>query len=367
MENANDLVEKIYFAAKYEDEEVLKEHQCDINEATLSEKEIDYFRIKAKNATALHYACAKGDLSAVELLLRYGADPLILDIGSSSWAPIHYAALLGHQNCVEILFRHDPKIISCTTGRERYHPIHTAVFANDTELIKWLIRNGAKINKRDKRGNTPIHTAAYLGYKACVRTLLNLGANHLLKNKKKKYPIDLAKSNGYGDVAEMLQRHQYATPNDRNISNTSLASSTDTWDSLDDVFEEAQLIHDYKNTSPRMIKDKNDNKMTLKGTMEGKILQKNFTTICNKIDATALSDYLFERELLTVDDLQELELRHTSSSNKSRSLLLRLFNMQLKVFYSLMDWLKSRGDTNSSILYNLLDHELQECRSGNST
>lgn len=48
LEQANDIVEKIYFAAKYENEDLLQECQNEINQTTSNEKEIDYFRIKVR-------------------------------------------------------------------------------------------------------------------------------------------------------------------------------------------------------------------------------------------------------------------------------------------------------------------------------
>ena len=100
--------------------------------------------------------------------------------------------------------------------------------------------------------------------------------------------------------------------------------------------------------------------MLLRDAIEGKILQKNFTTICNEIDATLLSDYLFEQELLSVNDLQELEAQYASTASKSRLLLLKLFNMQAKVFSSLMEWLKNSHDCRLLMLHDILKQELQE-------
>lgn len=106
--------------------------------------------------------------------------------------------------------------------------------------------------------------------------------------------------------------------------------------------------------------EKNAHKKLLRDAIEGKVLQKNFTAICNQIDATVLSDYLFEQQLLTVNDLQELEGQYASTASKSRLLLLKLFNMQMKVFYSLIEWLKNSNDHGLLTLHDLLTKELQE-------
>jgi hypothetical protein len=52
----------------------------------------------------------------------------------------------------------------------------------DTTLIETLLRHGAKVNAKDREGNTPLHNATAWGNLKVVRTLIQSGADALCQN-----------------------------------------------------------------------------------------------------------------------------------------------------------------------------------------
>uniref|UniRef100_A0A4W6DPJ3 Uncharacterized protein n=1 Tax=Lates calcarifer TaxID=8187 RepID=A0A4W6DPJ3_LATCA len=90
--------------------------------------------------TALSYACEKGYLDAVKLLVRNNADPEIVD----SWGntALMYAAVAGHSHVVEF-------------------------------LVRAFKRLGLQIDRQNKVGNSAVEVAKFLGHTECIFALTN--------------------------------------------------------------------------------------------------------------------------------------------------------------------------------------------------
>nr|XP_008302606.1 PREDICTED: inversin-A-like [Stegastes partitus] len=88
--------------------------------------------------TALSYACEKGYLDAVKILVRNNADPEIVD----SWGntALMYAAVAGHSPVVEF-------------------------------LVRAFKRLGLQIDRQNKVGNSAIEVAKFLGHTDCISAL----------------------------------------------------------------------------------------------------------------------------------------------------------------------------------------------------
>uniref|UniRef100_A0A3B3TPD4 Uncharacterized protein n=1 Tax=Poecilia latipinna TaxID=48699 RepID=A0A3B3TPD4_9TELE len=108
--------------------------------------------------TALSYACEKGYLDAVKILVQNGADPEILD----SWGntPLMYAAVADHTLVVEFLAR----------------------------AFKRL---GLQIDRQNKAGNSAVEVAKFLGHTECISALTN--------NSKRSREVDEGKIEGKVD------------------------------------------------------------------------------------------------------------------------------------------------------------------------
>ena len=118
-------------------EAIFKKGQVNVNDPLNS----------ATYITALHLACAKDDLKAVQILLGLGADPNAVE--ATNKTPLHVAA-----------------------GEAR----------EDADVCKALIEAGADINAQTTGGETPLMKAIYFGRKASVEFLLAQGANVTLQN-----------------------------------------------------------------------------------------------------------------------------------------------------------------------------------------
>lgn len=89
--------------------------------------------------TALSYACEKGYLDAVKMLVRNNADPEMVDTWGNT--ALMYAAVAGHSLVVEF-------------------------------LVRAFKRLGLQIDRQNKVGNSAVEVAKYLGYTECLSALM---------------------------------------------------------------------------------------------------------------------------------------------------------------------------------------------------
>ncbi|NXN90633.1 BARD1 protein, partial [Bombycilla garrulus] len=92
-----------------------------------------------KGETLLHVASIKGDLEAVEQLLKNGADPNVKD--NAGWTPLHEACNHGHREVVELLLRH--RALVNTTGYQNDSPLHDAAKNGHVAVVELLLLHGA--------------------------------------------------------------------------------------------------------------------------------------------------------------------------------------------------------------------------------
>lgn len=117
--------------------------------------------------TALYYFVENNNISAVEKLMKKGANPNIY------------------------------KAIS---------PLHMAAHRGDETMIEMLIGSGANINSQDQVGNSPIHNAANLGSPQTLSALLRLGASaNSSSPQHSATPLMLLAQGGPIDEAQSLE------------------------------------------------------------------------------------------------------------------------------------------------------------------
>lgn len=92
----------------------------------------------AEGRTALSYACEKGYLDAVKVLVRNNADPEIVDTWGNT--ALMYAAVAGHTPVVEF-------------------------------LVRAFKRLGLQIDRQNKAGNSAVEVAKFLGHTECIFAL----------------------------------------------------------------------------------------------------------------------------------------------------------------------------------------------------
>ncbi|NWU98060.1 BARD1 protein, partial [Upupa epops] len=108
-----------------------------------------------KGETLLHVASIKGDLAAVEQLLRNGADPNVKD--NAGWTPLHEACNHGHKEVVELLLQY--KALVNTTGYQNDSPLHDAARNGHVSIVELLLLHGASRDAVNIFGLRPVDCA----------------------------------------------------------------------------------------------------------------------------------------------------------------------------------------------------------------
>ncbi|KAL9848799.1 BRCA1-associated RING domain protein 1 isoform 2-T2 [Geothlypis trichas] len=108
-----------------------------------------------KGETLLHVASIKGDLAAVEELLKNGADPNVKD--NAGWTPLHEACNHGHREVVELLLQH--RALVNTTGYQNDSPLHDAARNGHLGVVELLLLHGASRHAVNIFGLRPVDYA----------------------------------------------------------------------------------------------------------------------------------------------------------------------------------------------------------------
>ncbi|XP_058277392.1 BRCA1-associated RING domain protein 1 isoform X2 [Hirundo rustica] len=108
-----------------------------------------------KGETLLHIASIKGDLAAVEQLLKNGADPNVKD--NAGWTPLHEACNHGHREVAELLLRH--RALVNTTGYQNDSPLHDAARNGHVAVVRLLLLHGARRDAVNIFGLRPVDYA----------------------------------------------------------------------------------------------------------------------------------------------------------------------------------------------------------------
>ncbi|XP_065224497.1 uncharacterized protein LOC135848509 [Planococcus citri] len=148
--------------------------------------------------TGINIAFRNGDISAVKLLLKGGADVNECDIDGRT--PLHYAVHYERHDIVNILLDNGANVTHATNKGNT--PLHIATLKCNTEIVNVLLQ---RISRDDKlklndfvnaktilAGTTSLHIAAKNGSLDIVKSLLNHGAMYNVANNESKTPIDLS-------------------------------------------------------------------------------------------------------------------------------------------------------------------------------
>ncbi|XP_069713543.1 palmitoyltransferase ZDHHC13 [Phaenicophaeus curvirostris] len=142
------------------------------------------------NSTPLHWAIRQGHLPMVMLLLKYGADPSLIDGEGYSSLPL--AVVFQRLPIVGYLISKGQNID--TTDLNGQTPLMLAAQkALGPEPTKFLLKFNPSLNAVDNvQKNTALHWAIASGNTTAVDLLLEAGASLDIKNAKGETPLDLA-------------------------------------------------------------------------------------------------------------------------------------------------------------------------------
>ena len=144
--------------------------------------------------TSLHYACHKGHLSVVRMLVsEYKADLNARDKNNNT--PLNETALYGQSYVVKCTIDElncNPNIIEFK-GRGI---LHQACSQGHDLLARMLIESlHLSLLSADNDGNTPLHTSAMFGQSKCVHMLLHdFHAPVYLRNKSGRTAMEVAEN-----------------------------------------------------------------------------------------------------------------------------------------------------------------------------
>ena len=110
--------------------------------------------------TRLYYALRRGWCAAITWLLEQGADVNVRRPGGV-WTPLHCAALEDHCDAAVLLLDVDARV----DDRNRYGEtaLHCAAYHGHTNMCKLLVSRGASLDARDINGDDPEASARVQG------------------------------------------------------------------------------------------------------------------------------------------------------------------------------------------------------------
>ena len=148
-------------------------------------------------STALHAAAGGGQLEVMEYLLSVGAEPDIAD--HQGRRPLYEAASAGSLECCRILIARGAELETPTVGG--WTPLTAALYWGSDEVTDYLLGLGAKMNLGD---DIPLLEASRNGYKVTVRRFLREGASLKEQDESGRTALHFAVLGGETEVVEML-------------------------------------------------------------------------------------------------------------------------------------------------------------------
>ncbi|XP_027008062.1 putative palmitoyltransferase ZDHHC13 [Tachysurus fulvidraco] len=166
------------------------------------------------NSTPLHWAIRQGHLQTVIQLMRYGADPSLVD--GEGYAGLHLAVLFQNMPIAAYLMAKGQEV-DASDANGQTSLMLAAQKIIGPEPTNFLLRCNASVNAVDKvNRNSPLHCAVLAGNVDAAHILLESGASVELQNANGHTPIDLAHQVNSPLLIHMLN----VVKNNRNKSNT---------------------------------------------------------------------------------------------------------------------------------------------------
>jgi ankyrin repeat protein len=141
-------------------------------------------------------------LILVQALLETGID---INTQDSKGTLLHHAIDAGKIEIVNFLLSQPDVDVNAI---EKYHdltPLHFAVAMQNEKIVEALLEKGAKVDEKDKYGDTPLHIAiSNNGNSVIVEALLEKGAKVEAKNGHGHTPLYVAAMNGYEEIVKVL-------------------------------------------------------------------------------------------------------------------------------------------------------------------
>jgi len=150
--------------------------------------------------TPLMWASVRCNKAAIDILLKYGADPLLHDKNGNT--ALHHAALGGSLECVKALIKAGAKIQKGYVGMDTLH--RACDTRDNVDLVAALLRLLYDINAKDSFSRSYLGTAAWRNHYKSLAYLLGQGADYEALDAFNATPLLRAVRYGAVEAAEAL-------------------------------------------------------------------------------------------------------------------------------------------------------------------
>ena len=157
--------------------------------------------------------CRAGRLEAVRTWKRSKGGDINAQFRFEEWTPLQLACAEGDDTAVDVLLKAGADPNSYLGGRTRaaHSPLHIAARYGHDGVVRRLIDAGARVSEADAHGFTPAHLAAASGHAGVVEALLAGGADVAAKSARGATPFGLAKAAKLHEVAAVLEKATIAS------------------------------------------------------------------------------------------------------------------------------------------------------------
>ncbi|KAI4243619.1 MAG: hypothetical protein L6R40_003443, partial [Gallowayella cf. fulva] len=163
-------------------------------------------RTEAKDSagrTAMFAACDSADTEAVSILIEKGAQ-IDAQATLDGNTPLLMACGWAHgSEVVSLLLTHGARLEA--RNKQGETPLRRACSASRPKKISTLLQQGADIEAKDNAGNTPLLAACSNTHSSAVSLLLSKGANIIARNMAGESTLQLARRSGNAEIINRLQ------------------------------------------------------------------------------------------------------------------------------------------------------------------
>lgn len=135
-------------------------------------------------ATPAMWAAQRCHYYIVNLLLGYGADPLLTDV--QGYNILHLATIDGNAYLLVLLLHQEIPVD--VTDPQGHTGLMWAAYKGYPACVDLFVRWGADVNAADEGGLTPLHWALVKGSTPCVHKIIDYGADRFAETRDGKTP-----------------------------------------------------------------------------------------------------------------------------------------------------------------------------------